>query len=298
MQITRLFHILYILLNQKTITAKELAEQFEVSVRTIYRDIDILSQSGIPIYTSKGKGGGIGILSNFVLNKSLLLKEEQEEIISALQGLNATRYADDKGLIMKLSQIFGTSQTNWIEVDYSDWGDGNKAIFLTAKEAILQKKVLEFDYYNRNSEKLSRSIEPLQLWFKNKTWYLWGYCRVKSDYRLFKLNRIKNMKITRETFTRTIPANTENLAKGFITDNAVKITLKINHSMAYRVYDEFDPESITEEEGNFLVEYSCPEDEWLYGYILSFGKSAEVIEPPHIREIIKNYMTEVLNKYK
>ncbi len=298
MQITRLFHILYILLNQKTITAKELAEQFEVSVRTIYRDIDILSQSGIPIYTSKGKGGGIGILSNFVLNKSLLLKEEQEEIISALQGLNATRYADDKGLIMKLSQIFGTSQTNWIEVDYSDWGDGNKAIFITAKEAILQKKVLEFDYYNRNSEKLSRSIEPLQLWFKNKTWYLWGYCRVKSDYRLFKLNRIKNMKITRETFTRTIPANTENLAKGFITDNAVKITLKINHSMAYRVYDEFDPESITEEEGNFLVEYSCPEDEWLYGYILSFGKSAEVIEPPHIREIIKNYMTEVLNKYK
>ncbi len=298
MQITRLFHILYILLNQKTITAKELAEQFEVSVRTIYRDIDILCQSGIPIYTSKGKGGGIGILSNFVLNKSLLLKEEQEEIISALQGLNATRYADDKGLIMKLSQIFGTSQTNWIEVDYSDWGDGNKAIFLTAKEAILQKKVLEFDYYNRNSEKLSRSIEPLQLWFKNKTWYLWGYCRVKSDYRLFKLNRIKNMKITRETFTRTIPANIENLAKGFITDNAVKITLKIDHSMAYRVYDEFDPESITEEEGNFLVEYSCPEDEWLYGYILSFGKSAEVIEPPHIREIIKNYMTEVLNKYK
>jgi len=297
MQITRLFNILYILLNQKNITAKELAEQFEVSVRTIYRDIEILCQSGIPIYTSKGKGGGIGILSNFVLNKSLLLKEEQEEILSALQGMSVTGYTDDNGLIMKLSQIFGTSNTNWVEVDYSDWGNDNKETFLAAKEAILQKRVLEFDYYNRNSEKVSRSVEALQLWFKNRTWYLWGYCRVKSDYRLFKLSRMKNIKLIQESFTRTITANSETMVKTMPEGQTVKVTLKIHSSLAYRVYDEFDPAAIKEEKGYFYVDYSCSEDEWLYGYILSFGKYAEVLEPPHIRNLIKDSMIEVLKKY-
>lgn len=297
MQINRLFNILYILLNQKNITARQLADQFEVSVRTIYRDIDVLCQSGIPIYTSKGKGGGIGILSNFVLNKSLLLKEEQEEILSALQGFGAAKYTDDKGLLMKLSQIFGTSQTNWIDVDYSDWGNDNQDIFLMVKEAILQKKVLEFDYYNRNSEKTCRSVEPLQLWFKNKTWYLWGYCRVKSDYRLFKLNRMKNIKQTQENFIREIPSTTDLMVKTIPNEKPVKVTLKINRSMAYRVYDEFDPEVIKEEKEYFYIDYSCPEDEWLYGYILSFGRYAEVLEPPHIRDIIRKHMTEVLKKY-
>jgi predicted DNA-binding transcriptional regulator YafY len=156
---------------------------------------------------------------------------------------------------------------------------------------------LEFDYYNRNSEKINRRVEPLQLWFKNKNWYLWGYCNVKSDYRLFKLNRIKNIKLTRENFTRLIPTNSDTLVYSIPESSVVKTTLKIHHSMAYRVYDEFDPEVIKEEEGYFYVDYSCPEDEWLYGYILSFGSSAEVLEPPHIREIIKNHMIEVLKKY-
>lgn len=297
MQINRLFNILYILLDKKNITAKELAAQFEVSVRTIYRDIDILCQSGIPIYTSKGKGGGIGLLSNFVLNKSLLLREEQEEILSALQGLSATRYSDDKGLIMKLSRIFGANQLNWIMVDYSDWGNGDKDTFIITKEAILQKNVLEFDYYNRNSEKIHRLIEPLQLWFKNKTWYLWGYCRVKEDYRLFKLSRIKNIKLIHENFTRELPLNSERVIDTIPGGNYVTIKLQIDHSMAYRVYDEFEPEAIKEEGEYFYVDYSCPEDEWLYGYILSFGRFAQVLEPPHIRELMKEHMIEVLKKY-
>lgn len=297
MQINRLFNILYLLLDQRNITAKELAAQFEVSIRTIYRDIDILCQSGIPIYTSKGKGGGIGLLSNFVLNKSLLLKEEQEEILSALYGLRATSYSDDKSLIMKLSRIFGANQMNWIAVDYSHWGKDNKDTFVIIKEAIIKKNVIEIDYYNKNSEKLHRQVEPLQLWFKNKTWYLWGYCRVKEDYRLFKLSRIKNINVIQENFTRELPITSDGMMDSITNSNNVSVKLKIDYSMAYRVYDEFEPEDIKVEDKYFYVDYSCPEDEWLYGYILSFGKFAEVLEPPHIRDIIKKHMIEALKKY-
>ncbi|MGB8452142.1 MAG: HTH domain-containing protein [Anaerocolumna sp.] len=140
MQVNRLFEIVYILLNKNYTTAKELAEHFEVSVRTIYRDIDILCQSGIPIYTSKGKGGGIGLLDNFVLNKSVLSKMEQEGIISALQGLNATNYPDINQVLSKLNNLFGTKQNNWIEVDFSDWGESQKENFNLIKTAVIQKK--------------------------------------------------------------------------------------------------------------------------------------------------------------
>ncbi len=299
MQVIRLFEIVYILLNKNYITARELAEHFEVSVRTIYRDIDVLCQAGIPIYTSKGKGGGIGLLDNFVLNKSVLSKQEQEEIISALQGLNATNYPDLNQVLSKMSSLFGTKQNNWIEVDYSDWSDSQKETFNLIKTAVLQKKVLQFDYYSTYGEKTSREAEPLQLWFKNRTWYLKAYCRNKSDMRTFKLNRMKNLKVTNEAFIREMPAGQQLLQENMPLPEAVTVKMRISASQAYRVYDEFN-ESLVEkkEDGSFLVTFSFPEDEWVYGYILSFGNYAEVLEPARVRGIIKNRLQEALSVYK
>ncbi len=299
MQVNRLFEIVYILLNRNYITAKELAEHFEVSVRTIYRDIDILCQSGIPIYTSKGKGGGIGLLDNFVLNKSVLSKQEQEEIISALQGLNATSYPDLTHVLSKMSNLFGTEQNNWIEVDFSDWSFSQKEKFNLIKTAILQKKVLEFDYYSSYGEKTTRCVEPLQLWFKDKTWYLKAYCRRKSDVRIFKLNRIKDLKLTDETFNRNMDIKTQTIQYDLPQINTVEIKMEISGTQAYRVYDEFMEHQVEKKkDGSFLVTFSYPEDEWVYGYIMSFGSYGEVLEPEHIRKIIKDRLQSALEKYK
>ena len=121
----RLFEIIYILLDKKTVKAKDLAEHFEVSQRTIYRDIEALSEAGVPIYMTKGKGGGISLLSDFILNKTVLSKEEKKEIIAAMQGFNAVNKNEFNGALSKINSFLGENNENWIEVDFSNWDKNN-----------------------------------------------------------------------------------------------------------------------------------------------------------------------------
>jgi predicted DNA-binding transcriptional regulator YafY len=296
MQVNRLFEIIYILLNKENVTAKELSEQFEVSSRTIYRDIEVLCQSGIPIYTTQGKGGGIRLLDNFVLDKSVLSQKEQEEIISALQGLSATNYPDVDQVLSKLNKLFGTDHNSWIEVDFSNWGSTQKEKFNLMKQAVIKRQVVSFEYYNTYHEKTIRDVEPLKLWFKDKTWYIKAYCRLKSDVRIFKLNRIRNIVLRDEFFKpRLIDEQKFSSYKVSYTN----LIIKIHSSQAYRVYDEFVEEQIEKvNEDYFMVNVGYPEDEWVYGYLLSFGCYAEVIEPLHIREIMKEKLQKTLDLYK
>ncbi|MDR1440129.1 MAG: HTH domain-containing protein, partial [Clostridiales bacterium] len=141
MQISRLFEIVYLLLNKKSVTANELAEHFEVSGRTILRDIDTLSAAGIPVYTSQGKGGGISILDNFVLNKATISDEEQNQILLALQSLSAVGQAEADRILTKLRAIFDKAATDWIAVDFSRWGNSraDRERFETLKRAVVGK---------------------------------------------------------------------------------------------------------------------------------------------------------------
>lgn len=296
MQINRLFEIVYMLLERKNVTAKELADKFEVSTRTIYRDIEILSAAKIPIYAVKGKGGGIALLDNYVLNKSILSEEEQNQILFALQSMDKISNQDEKNVLEKMSSIFNKSRTNWIEVDFSDWGtigDQDKT-FNLIKEAVLKQKVLEFIYYNSCGEDKKRQVEPLQIYFKDKAWYLKSYCRDKKDYRLFKISRMKDIKILDETFKRELPEIVEKKQE-FKT---IKLELEISKSMSYRVYDEFKKENITKKEnGNFIVNIEYPENDWVYGYILSFGENIKVISPEYAKNIIKEKLQKSMKNY-
>ena len=123
MQESRLFKIVYYLLDKGQATAPELAEKFEVSVRTIYRDIDSLSEAGIPIYAETGRNGGIRLMNYFVLNKAVLSEDEKKEILTALQSINATPNIDNSQTLQKLSAMFHVSGENWLEVDFSRWGN-------------------------------------------------------------------------------------------------------------------------------------------------------------------------------
>ena len=299
LQTSRLFEIIYLLMNKDRVTAKELAERFGVSTRTIYRDIDTISLAGIPVYTEKGKGGGISLLPDFVLNKSILSEEEQGEILASLQGLTQIQSADADHVLRKLSTVFNKTAAKWLEVDFSDWSFEQQDFWGGFKSAILQKRVVAFDYYNSYSEKTHRRVEPIQLWFKSRAWYLKAYDLNKRALRLFRLSRVRNMHVTDETFvernllieeTSTTPSTSQRLD--------VTLRLRIKPEMAHRVLDEFA--SVVEEQkadGSYIVSLCWPEDAWVYGTILSFGEYIEVLEPARIREIIRDKAKKIVEQY-
>lgn len=294
MQINRLFEIIYILTDKKTVTASYLAERFEVSQRTVYRDIELLSQCGIPVYTVKGKGGGIRILDNFVLDKSLISQEEQAQIMTALAAMAPVPNIKDSGIASKLSALFQRENDSWICVDFSSWNYGEQNIFDTLRDSVINRNAVEIDYINSRGETSRRTAEPLKMWFKGSAWYVIAYCRRAEAMRIFRLSRIKKITVLDETFERK-DADFEYTSENTHIDT-VKLVLKITPESEYRVYDEFS-DFIKNGDGSFTVKGEYPENDWLYGYILSFGETAEVIEPAHIKEIIKNKIKKLSEIY-
>lgn len=300
MQIQRLFEIIYILLNKEKTTTKELADHFEVSRRTILRDIDTLTLAGIPLYTSQGKGGGISILDTFVLNKTTMSDEEQNQILFALQNLSCAQHTDTTKLLSKLRTLFNKTDTNWIEVDFSRWGNTNSDTdrFEKLKQAILKEQAITFFYVNSSGETTNRTAYPLKLVFKSKSWYLQAYCLVKNDYRIFKINRMVSVMVTpdrfpRETFTPPSMETSE-----CIPTTLAHLELCFASSVAYRIYDEFDSHHITKNEnGTFTVIVDLPNDYWLYSFLLSFGTSVKVVKPVEIRNSLLKQAREIQTMY-
>lgn len=291
----RLFGIIYLLLLHSQMTAKELADYFEVSTRTIYRDIDVLSEMNIPIYMTQGKNGGIGLLENYQIDKTLLTSKEQDEILFSLQGIHqlhtTTNHTYDK-----LKSLFLKDEESWFEVDFSIWGSSlqHKEMFDLLRESIIRQKVIGFTYYNSKGKQTQRKVEPLKLCFQYNAWYLSAYDQDKQDYRFFKMMRMKNLEILSETFERTTPPQ----LKTKEPYSKVKLVLQINQTMAYRVYDEFDASCIKQlENGDFLVSIEMPFNDFVYGYILSYGEYIQVIEPLFIKEKIKEKLQKSLNFY-
>lgn len=268
-------------------TSGELAEHFEVSKRTILRDIEALSAAGIPVYTTQGKGGGISLMENYVLNRSLLSEQEQNQILLGLQGVSATNQLDTESLLGKMEALFDKANTDWIEVDFSRWGHGDtdNQRFDTIKHAILNQHVLEFTYVNSSGEESTRRVFPLKLVFKSQSWYLQGFCSEKQGYRTFKLKRILHVKETSESFSRSeyTPPPIESVDPS--SNNSVLVELEFPSHVAYRLYDEFDEAVIeTGDDGFLRVNVRLPENDWLYGFLLSFGRDVRVITPKHVRE--------------
>lgn len=300
MKIDRLFAITNILIDKRTVTATELAQRFGVSVRTIYRDIEILSTNGVPIYTLQGKGGGISIMDGYSMDKTVLSDAEQKQVLMALQSIKATGSIDVDDSIHKLRNVFKKDMTNWIEIDFSGWEQSNveKQIFEIIKDGILNSTIVSFSYFGNSGEKTERIVEPLKLVFKGTSWYLYGYCRMRKDYRFFKLRRMDNLAaVDGDVVRMTAPVQ---IAKAYEKKNVkeeVKLTLKINSSMAFRIYDEFRNGSIKKSGDYFIVEVTMPKGPWLYSYLLGFGATLEVIEPMEVRNNFKDELRIIIGKY-
>ena len=291
----RLLQTLFILLEKGSATAPELAERFEVSVRTIYRDLDHLSAAGIPVYAVQGKGGGIFLQEQYVLNKSVVTETEQEQILMALQGLNIAAPGGSNALLTKLGGVFQKQNTNWIEVDFSDWRPDSHKVFPILQQAIFLNRTVAFTYHGQNKAGLERTAEPLKLVFKERNWYLYAYCLTRNDYRLFKLSRIKELKMTDRSFVRTAPEQVfaDNRSH---TLETVDLTLCFKQTAAYLLYDHFDSVEPLDN-GGYLVHASIPDNDNLYRFLLSFGDAAEVLEPPKVREQLKKRIDSMQKQY-
>ncbi|MCQ4636415.1 YafY family transcriptional regulator [Anaerovorax odorimutans] len=299
MKENRYFQMVYLLLEKGSMTAPELAKHFEVSVRTIYRDIDILSAAGIPVYATQGKGGGISIQDKFVLKKSVLSEQEQTQILMALQGLRIVEDEDTRALLSKLNSAFQKQNVNWLEIDFSSWtkSGAGKENFQKLQSAIFESRVVSFLYYNGKGESTKRVVEPLKLAFKSTDWYLYGYCSMRSDFRFFKLTRIRNLEITKDRYTRPIPDQIFTEAEDFEMET-IQVTLLFDKSMSFRVYDKFDDEVTETQDGSLLVETVMPNNELLFRYILSCGDKVEVLHPQSLRDKISERARNIAEKYK
>lgn len=302
MKINRLLETTLILLNKNTVTAGELAERFGVSTRTIYRDIDELSSAGVPVYTSKGSGGGISLLDNYAIDKAFLTEHERDSLLLALKTLQATKYPEIDAILEKIGAVFKkAASANWVQIEFSPWGSGpneeNK--FLDIKRAILEFKLVTFDYINADGILSHRKIEPMLLVFKGHAWYVWGYCRTRRDFRTFRVSRIRRIDVTNENFTRRPMESADEEEPEAVSLKNVTLKLRFQPDNLYRVYDDYDEERITRNpDGTYDVTVTFPEDEWVYGYIMSFGHYVEVLEPPQVRDIIRERMQKTLKFYQ
>ncbi len=302
MKINRLLEITILLLNKKKTTASALADRFDVSTRTIYRDIDVLSSAGVPVYTNKGKGGGICLLDDYYIGGTTVKADEADSLKAALQTLRAAKYPDVDAVIGKLGAVFKgrASDTAWVEIDLTPWGtnpdEDNR--FKRIKDAILSRHTITFDYIGSNGSESKREAEPYVLWYKGSGWYLLAYCLKRSDFRLFRMTRMQVVRMTESLFQpRELPKQPAQTDKQQLKH--ITVRFRFNPKIRYRIYDDFDREYITNEaNGGGVVTVSFPEGDWLFGYLMSYGAGIEVLSPEPLRQEMIRRMDEARENYR
>ena len=300
MKIDRLIGILSILLQKEMITAPELAEHFEVSRRTIVRDIEALCKAGIPIYTMQGNGGGISIMNGYRMDRTLLTSRDMQMILAGLRSMDGVSGSRYYGQLMEKIQV-GSSELisgrDSILIDLSSWYKTSLAPKIaTMQDAIENRHILEFDYYAPAGES-KRSIEPYYVVFKWTSWYVYGWCLMRKDYRLFKLNRMDKVRETEQVFIcRNVPVP-DLVSESVFTRNIILKAL-FEPDMKWRLIEEFGPDCYeVQKDGRLLLirDYSNMND--LTIWMLTFGDKVEVLEPLELRENLKTMAESMLKKY-
>ena len=298
MKSDRLIGILSILLQEEKTTAPELAEKFEVSRRTINRDIEDLCKAGIPIKTAQGSGGGISIMDGYRIDRTILTSKDMQMILAGLRSLDSisgSRYYSQ--LMEKLQTGSSTfiSGRDSILIDLSSWYRSSLAPKIEVIQSAIEKRnLLEFRYYAPSGES-SRMIEPYYLVFRWSSWYIWGWCTTRENFRLFKLNRMDGVVETNRSFDcRNAPL--PDLSNEKIFPGGIKVKALFLPDMKWRLVEEFGPQCFTEtDDGRLLFTADYTDMDNLLSWLLTFGAKAEVLEPTEVRDKIR-HIAEALEK--
>ena len=301
MKIDRLIGILSVLLQEEKITAPELAERFDVSRRTINRDVEDLCKAGIPIRTAQGTGGGICIMDGYRMDRTILTSRDMQMILAGLRSLDSVSGSSYYGQLMEKIRA-GSSEfiagRDSILIDLSSWYKRSLAPKIEEiQSAIENRHLLGFQYYAPSGES-SRTIEPYYLVFQWSSWYVWGWCTSRKDYRLFKLNRMDRVAETEKEFAcRNAPM--PDLSNEKIFPGGIKVKALFSPDMKWRLVEEFGPDCITEaDDGRLLFTADHTDMENLVTWLMTFGAKAEVLEPEEARDIIRRNAEETLRIYR
>lgn len=309
MKLDRLVSILVILLRKEKVQAKELADMFEVSVRTILRDVEAINLAGIPIVTYQGVNGGIGIAEGYRLDRSVLTEDDMSTIISTLGGIAGSLPDSRHEVLMeKLRNIMPESKRETLDskvkqlvIDISPWGTNAllKDSISRLRKAIEDNKEIEFTYIDSEGRWTNRTVEPYSLILKGQKWYLYAWCHIREDFRLFKLSRIRELAVTDRHY------EPRKASMGQLTyedqwktpENMISLELVFEKELEILVEEWFAGELEKLEDGKLLAKAVLPENNWLYGFILSFGTGVEVINPPHVRKRLAEIAKDIFVKY-
>ena len=301
MKIDRLIGILSILLQEEKTTAPELAKRFEVSRRTTNRDIEDLCKAGIPIRTAQGTGGGISIMEGYRMDRSILTSKDMQMILAGLRSLDSVSGSSYYGQLMEKIQA-GSSEfisgRDSILIDLSSWHRETLAPRIAIlQEAIENRHLVSFRYYAPSGES-ERIVEPYYLVFRWSSWYLWGWCRNRKDFRLFKLNRMERVAETDEEFVcRNAPV--PDLSNEQIFPGGIKVKALFAQDMKWRLVEDFGPHCFTEaEDGRLLFTADYTDMDSLVIWLMTFGAKAEVLEPAEARDILRRNAEETIKIYR
>lgn len=309
MKLDRLIAILVLLLRRDRIPARELAELFEVSVRTILRDVDAIDRAGIPIVTYQGAGGGIAIAEGFRLDRSLLTPDDMAALVASLKGV-ASSIPDARHTVLleKLQNTLSPAQreavrakTDQLVIDLEPWGGSGLLKGRTAllRQAIAERREVDLSYSDSAGQSTERRVEPYSLVLKGRNWYLYAWCKARQDFRLFKLTRMTELRVTETAFApRPVSLEQRPWDGAWLNqDRSVALELRFDPELAPAVREWFEADPGVGADGRLTVKAVLPENPWLYSFLLSFGPGLEVVQPPHIREILRELAAGIVRKY-
>ncbi len=302
MKLDRLLGILTILLQKDRVTAPELAKRFEVSRRTIGRDIDALCMAGIPVTAYQGSGGGISIAEGFKLDKSVLTAGELSDVIAALKGIgSAMEQSNIERVLDKLHANSGAvvSLREPVIIDLASHSRGELAEKIELiKRAALCGEIIEFDYFYEKGE-IHRRIEPYFVIFQWTAWYVFGFCPERSDFRLFKLQRLWNLRLSGEAFApREIPQEKRDFKAWLEADKENKLVALFEPSEKHRLIDTYGLDCYEETEEGLRFEIGFAKRDYILGWLLGFGGKVKVLEPEFIAEDLKAAAENILSRYE
>ena len=301
MKIDRLIGILSVLLQKEKTTAPELADRFEVSKRTINRDIEDLCRAGIPIRTAQGIGGGISIMDGYRMDRTILTSKDMQMILAGLRSLDSVSGSSYYGQLMEKIQA-GSSEfitgRDSILIDLSSWYRDSLAPKIEIiQDAIGDRRLIKFRYYAPSGES-ERTVEPYYLVFRWSSWYLWAWCLKRKDFRLFKLNRMDGVQITEKNF-ECRDATMPDLSNEKIFPGGIKVKALFEADQKWRLVEEFGTSCFTEnDDGRLLFTADYTDMENLITWILTFGDKAEVIEPEEVREKVRTTIEAMIKNYR
>ena len=300
MKIERLIGILSILLQKDVVTAPYLAEQFEVSRRTINRDIEELSRAGIPIVTRQGANGGISIMENYRIDRTLLTNAELMDILAGLRSLDSINGTNRYGQLMEKLSVgasdFMTGNQS-VLIDLSSWYKESLAPKIELiRSAIDNCRELIFFYYAPKGES-NRSIEPDYLIFRWSSWYVWGWCKMREDFRLFKLNRMDKLQLTEKVYEKR-PVPLPDLSNERIFPGGIRVKALFEANCKWRLVEEFGTGCFEEQaDGRLLFHADYTDKENLLTWLMSFREQAELLEPKDLREELQQVLRRTLKRY-